>query len=329
MNKSFVVAGGGGFIGHHLVPLLAELNRQVLVVDPFITFSTLPKSEVEPIMQHRARCLERVPGVAVERSAVSSAPWAYLGKYSHAFNYGEIDCWVHLASMPRQAEVKDHPIAATQLMITALLESLQIASRLQVRRFVFVSSSMVYGNFSEPVAEDHALNPIGNYGIFKLAGELMVKDFARTHNMEYVIVRPTAVYGPGDLPDRVIPRFFNQAIKYHDLEVHGANEVLDFSYVTDTAQGIFLAATIDKAANQTYNISNGTTHKIASAAAAIADLVGRGEVTVGRRQKNFPSRDALDISAARRDLGYCPQVDLHTGLHLQHKWLTELFLSTA
>ena len=329
MFKTFVVAGGGGFIGHHLVPKLAAINRQVLVVDPFITHSALPRTETDPIIDYRYYLLKRVPGVDVRETTIATVPWDYATTATDMFRGSYIDCWVHLASMPREAEAKQNPIEATRLMTEALIESLLCAKRLKVKRFVFVSSSMVYGDFSSPVNESAPTNPIGIYGILKLSGEMLVKNFARENGMEYVIVRPTAVYGPGDLPDRVIPRFFDRAIKKQTLEVHGGSEVLDFTYVDDTAQGIFLAATVDAAANKTYNISNGATHRITAAANAIVDLVGAGSVVVVPKQKNFPSRNALDISAARQDLGYCPTIDLYTGLQLQHQWLTELYLSLA
>ena len=109
-----------------------------------------------------------------------------------------INTVVHLASFPRQKVVNSNPTLGSRTMSEGLLSLLE-ASQDQVAKFVYVSSSMVYGDFKEEafdgIAESAQCNPIGQYGIMKLAGECLVKDYAARTGMKYTILRPSAVYG--------------------------------------------------------------------------------------------------------------------------------------
>jgi nucleoside-diphosphate-sugar epimerase len=98
-------------------------------------------------------------------------------------------------------------------MMEGLLNLLESAKKHHVKRFVYISSSMVYGNFDNNVVESAVCNPEGQYGIMKLAGEWLVKDYARRTGMEVVIIRPSAVYGPLDVEDRVVAKFMLTAMR--------------------------------------------------------------------------------------------------------------------
>jgi UDP-glucose 4-epimerase len=110
---------------------------------------------------------------------------------------------------------------------------------------------MVYGDFKDDVTEDAECQPQGQYGILKLAGEWFVKDYARRTNLAYTIIRPSAVYGPLDVEDRVISKFILNAMRGIPLKVNGAGETLDFTYVDDAADGIVAAALSDRTDNKT------------------------------------------------------------------------------
>ena len=180
---------------------------------------------------------------------------------------------------------------------------------------------MVYGDFDDQVREDAECNPQGQYGILKLAGEWLVKDYSRRTGLSHVIIRPSAVYGPYDVEDRVISKFLLTAMRGGEIQVNGADESLDFTYVEDTAAGIVAAALSPSVTWGTYNITRGVGHTLLEAAELAVRIVGRGSIRINNRDLNFPSRGSLSISAARRDLDYNPRFDIEEGFQNYYHWL--------
>jgi UDP-glucose 4-epimerase len=234
-----------------------------------------------------------------------------------------------MASFPRQKVVNSNPAWGSRTMMEGLLNLLESARKHHVRRFVYISSSMVYGNFANNVKENAACNPEGQYGIMKLAGEWLVKDYGRRTGMEVVIVRPSAVYGPLDVEDRVVAKFMLTAMRGGELSVNGADEALDFTYVTDLASGIVAAAVNPAAANHTYNLTRSKSVSLLEAAETIIEIAGAGSIRVKPRDLNFPSRGALNIDAARRDLNYMPCIDIAEGFQKYYESISNsIFWST-
>jgi nucleoside-diphosphate-sugar epimerase len=231
------------------------------------------------------------------------------------------DVIIHMASFPRQKVVNANPAHGAEVMMEGLINVLESAKAHRVERVVYVSSSMVYGDFEDQVTEDSECHPIGQYGIMKLAGEHLVKDYHRRGAFDYVIVRPSAVYGPLDVEDRVVAKFMLAAMRGESLKVNGAEETLDFTYVDDAAEGIVSAATRVMSANRIYNITKSHSVTLLDAAKMIVRIVGKGTVEVRSKDADFPSRGALDIDRARVILGYDPQVDVEEGFQRYYEWL--------
>jgi nucleoside-diphosphate-sugar epimerase len=232
------------------------------------------------------------------------------------------DVIIHCASFPRQKVVNANPALAADVMMRGLINLLESAKKHQVRRFVYMSSSMVYGDFTDQVLEDDECRPQGQYGIMKLAGEWLVKDYARRTGMEYVILRPSAVYGPLDVEDRVVAKFMLTAMRGGVLKVNGEGETLDFTYVDDAADGVVAAATRIMSANRTYNITKSHSVSLLQAAEMIVKIVGKGTIECRDRDADFPSRGALNIDRARTILGFDPKVDVEQGFQKYHEWLS-------
>ena len=207
-------------------------------------------------------------------------------------------------------------------MSEGLLNLLEAAKKHTVGKFVYISSSMVYGDFDNDVTEDAPCHPQGQYGIMKLAGEWLVKDYARRTGMGYMIIRPSAVYGPLDVEDRVISKFILTAMRGGTIKVNGANETLDFTYVDDAADGI-VAATLSEHKNKTYNITKSHSKTLLEAARLAVAIVGQGTIEVRDKDADFPSRGALNINAARQDLGFNPKVDIDEGFQIYYEWLKD------
>jgi nucleoside-diphosphate-sugar epimerase len=226
-----------------------------------------------------------------------------------------------MASFPRQKVVNANPQLGSKAMSEGLLNLLENAKKHQVCKFLYISSSMVYGDFTDDVTEDAACRPQGQYGIMKLAGEWLVRDYTRSSGIAHTIIRPSAVYGPLDVEDRVIAKFMLTAMRGGTLRVNGAGETLDFTYVDDAADGIVAAALSSNTKNKTYNITKSHSRSLLDAANLAVKIVGRGTIEVRDKDADFPSRGALNIDAARRDFGYFPQVDVEEGFQAYYEWL--------
>lgn len=249
-----------------------------------------------------------------------------------AFERFNPDIVVHLASFPRQKVVNSNPMLGSRAMSEGLLNLLEASVKHHVKKFVYVSSSMVYGNFkdtySEGIDEMHECNPLGQYGIMKLAGEWLVKDYAQRTNIAYTIIRPSAVYGPLDVEDRVVSKFLLTAMRGGEIQVNGGEESLDFTFVSDAADGIANASISDDTDNMTYNITRGQSRTLLEAAELAVSIVGQGTIRVNRADNNFPSRGRLNITRAYQDFGYMPTTNIEQGFEEYYAWLKDSFYRT-
>ena len=307
-----LVTGGAGFIGHNVVRQLEQLDHECLILDTHTDYGFVPSEENKYLIDHRLRRVKATCKLIDIRHPT------YIESIIESFRP---DVLIHMASFPRQKIVSKTPILASDVMSNGLLNLLE-ASKDRIEKFVYISSSMVYGDFENDVTEDSDCNPIGQYGIQKLAGEKLVKDYTRQEYFDNIIIRPSAVYGEWDVNDRVVSKFMTMAMRNEILKVHGQDEILDFTYVEDTANGIVLAATKD-VKNTTYNITRSndrtyTLHDAAKLANKIANPLGK--IDLGPRDLDFPKRGRLDITKAIRELGYNPKVNVEEGFKKYHEW---------
>jgi len=308
-----MVTGGLGFIGHHVVQELVTQSMDVTMLDNKTNYGVILPAELETLINLRRQTIPDFPLYTTEIQSRSTVDYV-VGKCRP-------EIIIHLASFPRQKTVEAHPDQAAQTMIEGLINMLESAKSHDVRRFVFVSSSMVYGDFDDHCTESQQCRPQGQYGILKLAGEQLVRDYARRSGMEYTIVRPSAVYGPRDVEDRVIAKFITTAHRGGTLAIHGRDEALDFTYVTDAAAGIVGAALSKNTVGRTYNVTRGESVTLLRAAKIVTDLMGRGSIEVRAKDSAYPSRGSLNIDAARRDFGYDPKISIQEGIENYYHWL--------
>lgn len=311
---NILVTGGLGLIGHNIVRRLQAQGHEVCVIDNHTNYGIIPQDEINHLMTKR---YEKIKGdTCIYNDDVCD-------KYAvkRIFEITQPEMVIHCASFPRQKVVNANPALGSRVMSEGLINLLETSNTCNVRKFIYISSSMVYGDFKDDVTEDAECRPQGQYGILKLAGEWLVKDYVRRTNLAYTIIRPSAVYGPLDVEDRVISKFILRAMRGQPLQVNGAQETLDFTYVDDAADGIVAAALSDNTDNKTYNITKSHSHSLLDAANLAVKVAGKGEIIVGNRDLDFPSRGALNIDAARRDFGFDPKVDVEQGFQNYHDWL--------
>ena len=182
---------------------------------------------------------------------------------------------------------------------------------------------MVYGDFKDGTKEESKTKPKNIYGEAKLTGERLTKLFATRDNLNYVIVRPSGVYGPGDLPDRVVSKFFDKAMANETITLHNGENKVDFTYRDDAASGIVKAATSD-VANLSFNITAGNATSLRTLAETIIDITdSSSEIKDIGDHKLYPSRGTLDISRAKDLLDYSPMVSLKEGLQKYYDWIRQ------
>ena len=192
---------------------------------------------------------------------------------------------------------------------------------MDIKKFVFISSSMIYGHYADGTAEDGDSKPNNLYGESKLVAERFTKHYHTHNGVEYNIVRPSGVYGPGDMDDRVLSKFFAKAMANQTIEVHDGSNKVDFTYVDDTANGIVKCA-LGIENNKSFNITAGNAISLRDAAERIIALTGsKSKIVDIGMNKMYPRRGTLDITRAKTLLGYNPETTFDEGLKKYYEWL--------
>lgn len=311
-----LVTGGMGLIGHNIVSKL-ENDHEIIIIDNHTNYGFIPQQQIDSLINARRLKISKYKNYIVDITDIHNT--------NLIFRNFQPDLVIHCASYPRQKAVEADPALGARVMCEGLTNLLEASIKNNVKRFVYISSSMVYGDFEHDVTEDSPCNPIGQYGIFKLMGEKLVQDYSRRTNIEHVIIRPSAVYGELDVEDRVVSKFVLGAIRGQTLKVNGPDEVLDFTYVDDAAEGIVQASLSPNTTNQIYNITRSADQMwtLKQAAELAIKLAGKGELIVGPRDLSFPKRGRLSIEKAIRDFGYSPKVNVEDGFLKYYQWLKD------
>lgn len=314
-NRSIVVVtGGAGFIGSELVRQLAARGERVVIIDNLVNGKLENVADVLSddvvLMKTDIRDLEALgPQLRAARAVY------------------------HLACLGVRHSVHS-PQENHEVNATATLRLLAEARQSDVPRFVYVSTSEVYGGVRwaptirwEQMTEDHPAFPCTVYGGSKLAGECYARAYFRTYGYPTVVVRPFNTYGPrshheGDSGE-VIPKFLLRCLAGRPMVVFGdGTQSRDFTYVSDTARGILLAGEHPLAVGETINVGSGSEVTINDLAARVAIEAGRSDAAVehDRPRPGDVSRLVADVARARALLGYEPQVSLSEGLQRLLQW---------
>ena len=311
----YIVTGGIGFIGHNVVRHLEAMGHECIIIDSVTDYGFVNKEELNYLYN------ERRNRIRASVHHVDLRDYKAMEDVMRTFSF-DAHGVIHLASFPRQKVFAQNPLVGADVMGPALMNLLELTKNYKVPKFVYVSSSMVYGDFRDGVVENAECNPAGQYGIMKLMGEHLVKDYTRRNCFDHVIIRPSAVYGELDVEDRVVSKFMLAAMRDQTITVRGANESLDFTHVDDVALGIALAATQDVANGQTYNMTKCASKKVTllDAAALCIKIAGKGKIDIQDKDPHFPSRGRLNIDRAQQELGYNPVINVKEGFKRYHQW---------
>ena len=307
-----LVTGAYGFIGSKIVEKLCAMGHQVKAMDNSETYGIITPEELKKLYAYRQR------------------KWGHVTRYNGDVSISldvlkafkpNLDYVIHLASYPRAKLVNTDPMIGVQNIIGGTVNMLWHCEKMPVKKMVFVSSSMIYGDYADGTKENADTKPTNLYAEAKITAERFVKHYHNHFGVDYAIVRPSGVYGPGDMDDRVLSKFFTQAMKNETIEVHDGNNKVDFTYVDDTADGI-IKATLSESKNMSFNITAGRAITLRAAAEKVIELTGsNSEIVDIGAQKLYPKRGTLDISRAKELLGYTPTTAFEHGLEEYHEWL--------
>ena len=303
MSDLYLVTGGAGFIGSHLVDELLGRGHRVRVLDNFAT------GRRENIA-HVAGDIELVEGDIQSYERVHNAA-------------KDADFVIHEAALPSVPRSVQHPLTTHQVNTTGTLNVLLAARDAGVKRVVIASSSSVYGaNAALPKREDMMLLPISPYGVSKLAAERYCAAFAKVYNVETVALRYFNVFGPRQNPNSqysaVVPKFLELAANGQRAVIYGdGNQTRDFTYVRNVVEATLAAATAPDASGHAMNVACGESSSLLDLVATIGRVVGKPLECDFDTERVGDIRDSYaDISLARELLSYEPKVCLEDGIRL-------------
>jgi UDP-glucose 4-epimerase len=306
-----LVTGGAGFIGSHLVDALTAGGNKVIVLDNFTS------GKRENLKHH-----DNNPAVKIIEGDVRDK--ALLSEVT-----GGIDVVYHLAVQCLRVSIKN-PEINHEVNTTGTLNLCMASLENEVKRFVYVSSSEAYGTaITVPMSEHHPLEPITVYGATKAAGELYTLAYYKTYGMPSMVVRPFNTYGPRSHFEgaygEVIPKFVLRLLNDMQPVIFGdGTQTRDFTYVTDTANGILAASSSDSMLGQCVNIARGEEVSINTIAGIIAKKLGKTNIS-HVYEKSRPGdvmRHYADVTKAKNMFGYSAQISIEQGINKYIEWFT-------
>jgi nucleoside-diphosphate-sugar epimerase len=307
MNTVALVTGGAGFIGSHLVDALLEQGLRVRVLDNFSTGSP-------------ANLLHRRGEVEVLEGDIRELDACYQGCRG-------VDVVYHQAALPSVPRSIADPLTSHAVNADGTLNMLIAARDAGVRRFVFASSSSIYGN--TPVSPKHeglTPCPLSPYAISKLAGEQYCQVFHDLYGLDTVVLRYFNVFGPRQRTNSpylgVIIKFLTAALNGDRVVVNGDGcHSRDFTYVENVVQANLKAAAATGVGGNVFNVGCGTSHTLESLCRGIAASTGRPvPIEYGPEREGDVRHSRADITAARQRLGYEPAVSFLDGLERTVEW---------
>ena len=304
----YLVTGGAGFIGSHIVDALVQAGQTVRVVD------NLSTGHRENLVQHSPGVVEFVEADLAESGVAAEA-------------VAGIEHVLHIAAIPSVPRSVEDPITTHRANVDATLLLLEAARAAQVARLVFASSSSVYGNSPTlPKDEKMPTNPLSPYALQKLIGEQYVRLFHGLYGLDTVALRFFNVFGPRQDPSSpysgVISLFTAALSERRRPTIHGdGRQTRDFTYVSDVAAGVIAASTAPGASGKVINLAPGGRVSLNSLFSVLRDVIGADVEPIHGPTRKGDVRDSqADNTLARELLGFDPQVTVEDGLRRTVEW---------
>lgn len=305
----FLVTGGAGFIGSHIVELLLSEGHEVEIYDNFSTGREINLGRFkEAVKVHRADIRDA--------DRLSSAMTG-------------VNFVIHHAAEVSAIKSVEDPLWANDINVTGTLNVLARAADAGVERVILASSSAVYGDTGKrPQAETDLTHPISPYGATKLCGEHYCGVYNEIYGMETVCLRYFNVFGPRQNPKSqyaaVIPKFISRLIADQDIHIYGDGEqTRDFVYVKDVARANYLACMSDKAPGQVFNIAGGRSVSVNELASILMQVTGKSVEIIHDAPNAGEIKYSASVTEKARDvLGFVPLTSFEDGLSQVVSYLT-------
>ncbi len=308
-GKRVLVTGGAGFIGSHLVEKLLNLQASVSVIDIMLCGNKIAH-------------LEGNKNLRIYKADVTD-----LQAITPFFD-GQ-DIVFHMAAVVGVEETQDEPVNLLNVEVGGTANVIALAAKNKVHRFIFASSSEVYGDSAEPMKEDGPFNPKSTYALAKLIGEHYCKAYYKKYGLEYTVLRYFNSYGPRQDERFVLSRFITRALNGHELHIYGdGTQTRDFTYIDDSVHMTLLAGAMVTGINQIFNFGTGRAVSINTLADLVLQKLGlKDRVPVKhvdydhRRTREIEVFHRLaNVDLAEKLLGYRPLIDLETGIEKCIAW---------
>jgi UDP-glucose 4-epimerase len=309
-NKKIVVAGGAGFIGSNLVDSLAE-NNQVTVID------NLSSGSLDNIRDHlNKNAIEFIKADVTDLEQMRNL----LKDQEVVFNLA-VQC-LRLSLT--------NPYLVHEVNATGSLNMCQAAYETGIERFIYISSSEVYGTAKiAPMTEDHPMEPTTPYGASKLAGEAYARSYYLSFGLPVTVIRPFNTYGPREhligAYGEVIPRFILRVMNNLPPIIFGdGKQTRDFTEVNDIVRGIVLASECDELVGDTINIAAGrevTINEIAKIVLEVSRKSGELKPIYMEERPGDVRRHFADISKAKRLLKFWAETGIDAGISKYYDWV--------
>ena len=298
----YLVTGGAGFIGSHIVEGLLERGEEVRVVDNLLTGR---RGNIEPFLGR----IEFIEGDLAEPEVAARSARG-------------IDYILHQAALPSVPRSVADPLACHRNCVTSTLALLEAARAAGVRRVVLASSSSVYGESAElPKRESQVPAPRSPYAAAKLACETYAAAYSRLHGLSTVSLRYFNVFGPRQNPQAqyaaVVPTFITALLEGRQMDIYGdGGQSRDFTYVANVVEANLLAAASETPlAGEVANVACGAKFTLLELLSGIGEIVGREADPVFEAERAGDVRESLaDVSRAKELFGYEPGVGFAEGL---------------
>ncbi len=320
--KTYLLTGGAGFIGSHVTRALLERDTQVVVMDDFNDFydPAIKERNIAPFVEH--------PNYTLFRADIrdQAALDEIFTRFGSAARNGGI---IHLAARAGVRPSLKEPRLYLETNVTGTLNLAELARRYEIPKFVFASSSSVYGDSPEtvPFREDQDISkPISPYASTKAMGESLLHTYSHLYQLQVVALRFFTVYGAGQRPDLAIHKFTRLIDEGKPIPVFGDGTTRrDYTYIEDILQGILGAIDYDQTPYEIFNLGESQTVELAKLIGLIETALGKKAVI--DRQPLQPGDVPItyaDITKARRLLNYQPTTPIEEGIPQFVDWYRSL-----
>jgi nucleoside-diphosphate-sugar epimerase len=328
MKKKICLVGGCGFIGHNLALELKLAGHSVTVIDSLAINNILTftgddiknKNLYNSILNNRIDLLKKAN---VDLLIQDAREYHAMSRLIEKI---QPDIIIHLAAVSHANKSNKDPHTTFDHSLRTLENTLDLA-RNNKAHVIYISSSMVYGNFEkQEVDENDKCDPIGIYGSLKFSGELIVKAYNQVFDLPYTIIRPSALYGERCVSRRVGQIFIENSLQDLEINVNGDGEdKLDFTYIEDLVSGLKLCCENENSINQTFNLTYGSAKKISELIDILRSEFPKTKINFKEREKFMPERGTLSIKKAKELLGYEPKNPIETGYIKYIQWYKEFW----